>query len=229
MASAILFDLDGTLIDSAADIARALSSLRCARGGTPVMASDVRPLVSLGAEALVDRALGEFATNSADDLAQFREILSALAPDPAVIYSGVIAALQSLLARGHLLTIVTNKPEALSRSLLIQLGLADYFVAIIGGDTTANAKPHPAPLLKALETIGIASDRAIFVGDSPIDAQAAQACAIPFVLFEGGYGADECANESVYARFAEFAALPVIIAGITEQQHFIIAGNRPTG
>lgn len=228
MRSAVLFDLDGTLVDSASDIARALSSLRCARGGAPITASDVRPLVSLGAEVLLQRALGSFATNSVDDLAEFRNILGALSADLTTIYPGAVAALETLVKNGHILAIVTNKPEALSRTLLTQLGLADYFTAIIGGDTTANAKPHPKPLLKALEMTGTPPCRAIFVGDSPIDTQAARACAIPFILFEGGYGAHECANEVVHARFAEFAALPMIIAELIRQQNFIVAGDKPT-
>lgn len=229
MPFAVLFDLDGTLVDSAADIARALSSLRCARGGTAIATADVRPLVSLGAATLVEQALGALATNNTDDLAEFRTILGALPPDPTTVYSGVAAVLGRLPACGHRLAIVTNKPEALSRSLLTQLGLTDYFAAIVGGDTTANAKPHPDPLLKALETIGISSDNAIFVGDSPVDAQAAAACAIPFILFEGGYGVEECANETVHARFAQFAALPAIISGIADERNFMIAANRPTG
>lgn len=228
MQSAVLFDLDGTLVDSAADIARALSSLRLARGGGALRASDVRPLVSLGAEVLLQRTLGSLATNAADDLAAFRASLGGLVADPSALYPGAISALETLASSGHILAIVTNKPEALSRNLLTQLGLVDHLAAIIGGDTAAKAKPHPEPLIMALETIGIPPERAVFVGDSPIDAQAARACAIPFILFEGGYGAHECAEEAVYARFDEFAALPAIIIALTTYQNFVIAGGKPT-
>jgi phosphoglycolate phosphatase len=214
MHSAVLFDLDGTLVDSAADIARALSSVRCARGGTPVTAANVRPLVSLGATTLIRQTLGSLAADPVDDLAEFRATLSALSADPATIYPGVIDALEALISKGHILAIVTNKPETLSRNLISQLGMADHFRAIIGGDTTGQTKPHPEPVWKALETIRISSDRAIFVGDSPIDAQAARACAIPFVLFEGGYGARECASETIHARFGAFAGLSSIIDGL---------------
>jgi phosphoglycolate phosphatase len=229
MRSALLFDLDGTLIDSAADIARALSTLRSARGGTAITAADVRPLVSLGAEILLQRALGPLATDAAGDLAEFRSILGALSADPTALYSGAVTALEALAANGHILAIVTNKPEALTRNLLSQLGLAGHFAAIIGGDTAAKSKPNPEPLLLALDMIGISAAHAIFIGDSPIDAQAARACAIPFVLFEGGYGVDECANEPVHARFVEFAALPLIIADLVMHLNFVVAGNKPTG
>jgi phosphoglycolate phosphatase len=229
MQSALLFDLDGTLVDSAADIARALSALRSARGGTTIAAADVRPLVSLGAEILLQRALGRLATNAACDLAEFRSILGTLSADPKTLYPGAVTALEALAANGHILAIVTNKPEALTRNLLSQLELVGHFAAIIGGDTAAKAKPNPEPLLLALDMIGISAAHAIFVGDSPIDAQAARTCAIPFVLFEGGYGADECANELVHARFVEFAALRGIIADLVTRRNFVIAGNKPTG
>jgi phosphoglycolate phosphatase len=226
--SAVLFDLDGTLVDSAADIARALSTLRLTRGGCALGASDVRPLVSLGAEVLLQRALGSLASNAVDDLAAFRTVLGALTADPLALYPGVVSALKTLTAEGHVLAIVTNKPEALSRNLLTQLGLVDHFAVIIGGDTAAKSKPHPDPLRMALETIGIPSERAIFVGDSPIDAAAARACAIPFILFEGGYGARECAEDAVYARFNEFATLPAIITALATHQNFVVAGRKPT-
>lgn len=229
MRSAVLFDLDGTLLDSASDIARALSSLRCARGGSAISAAEVRPLVSLGANILLERVLGPFATEPSNDLVEFRAILGALSADPTTVYRGAAEALETLVADGHVLAIVTNKPEALSRSLLTQLGLADRFATIVGGDTAGRAKPDPEPLLKALELIGMPASHAVFVGDSPVDAQAAQACAMPFVLYEGGYGAHDCITETVHARFGDFGILPMIITDLVSQPNFVVAGVKLTG
>jgi phosphoglycolate phosphatase len=208
----LLFDLDGTLVDSAAGIASALSTILRERGGSAVGPEVVRPMVSLGADALVRGALGEHARDTAQDLAAFRAVLRELAPDPASVFPGVRKALADFTTAGYPMAIVTNKPEGLSRALLQDLNLIDYFSAIVGGDTAANSKPDPAPVILALARIGVASDRAMFIGDSEVDAGAALACRIPFLLYEGGYGALACHSDHVHARFDDFSQLSGLIA-----------------
>lgn len=168
----------------------------------------VRGWISLGADALVASALGVAATDPARDLIRFRELL---ASTPAVredIYPGVGAALAALRDAGVHLAIVTNKPRMLSERLLSDLGLAHRFGAIIGGDSAADSKPYPAPLHMALAAIGGRAASACLVGDSVIDAQAAAAAAIPFYLYGPGYGAAECPDDLVTARFEHFGSLP---------------------
>jgi phosphoglycolate phosphatase len=184
---ALLFDLDGTLVDSAPDIAIALSILSERRGGPAIAPTIVRPLVSLGAATLVSRALGTFARGDAD-LEEFRKVLGKLSPNPDDIFPYVRDVLCDLHSAGRRMAVVTNKPEGLSRSLLEKLSLSQFFSAIIGGDTTAFAKPHPLPLQTALKALNATERDAIFIGDSDVDAEAALRCSIPFILFRGGYG-----------------------------------------
>lgn len=210
MARALLFDLDGTLVDSARDIARALSVVAARRGAAPIETVTVRPLVSQGAEVLVRTALADVAGDGAADLAEFRTVLAGQPVDPSIVYSGVDAAIAELSAAGHPMAIVTNKPEALARLLLDGVGLAQYFGAVVGGDTAERAKPDPAPLLHALDALGATAAEAIFIGDSDVDAAAARRCGMPFLLFEGGYGG-AIEDSDVAARFPAFADLPSLI------------------
>lgn len=207
----LLFDLDGTLVDSAGGIAAALSMVRAERGAKPVDAESVRPWISLGAEALVARALGAHAGDLAADLARFRKVLSELPADPDCLYPNVRETLDLLASAPFAMAVITNKPEGLSRGLLAELNLVDRFVTIVGGDTTACPKPDPAPVRHALAALDAGPEQAILIGDSGIDAAAARAFSIPFLLFQGGYGAQECDPADVAGSFTSFHDLPALI------------------
>lgn len=211
---ALLFDLDGTLVDSARDIARALSIVSAARGGAPVAAATVRPLVSQGAPTLVREALGAFASDPVADLNEFRQVLAGLPVDRAILYPGVEEALTALAAKGHAIAIVTNKPEGLARALLVAVGIDRHFAAVVGGDTAEAPKPDRAPVDSALTKLGARAEDALFIGDSDVDAATARRCDIPFILFEGGYGAADCMPVDIAVAFADFGQLPGIIAGL---------------
>ena len=208
---AALFDLDGTLVDSAPGIVRALNQVRAERGGEPLQAAAVRPWISLGADALVAAALGPFARRPDEDLQAFRSRLLDLPADPADVYPGVTEALEALADAGLQMAVVTNKPEGLSVALLDQLDLSRWFGAVVGGDTTARPKPDPAPSRAALQALGREPDGTVFVGDSRVDADAADGIGMPFYLYEGGYGAADCPDALVAARFARFAELPGLL------------------
>ena len=205
----LLFDLDGTLVDSALAIALALSA--AADGVAPVDPERVRPLVSQGVGTLVGTILGSPDSRLADDIAEFRRQLVKLQANRADLYPGVAKCMTALQARGHPMAIVTNKPEVLARKLIADMRLDGHFGAIIGGDTCSVAKPDPAPLLHALEVLGAPRRGAVMIGDSAVDAKAADASRIRFVLFEGGYGAHECHEQPVWARFADFGELLPIL------------------
>jgi len=207
----LLFDLDGTLVDSAGGIAAALSRVRGERGAGPITADIVRPWISLGADALVARALGEHARDPAADLACFRAILSELPSDPDCVYPDVVETLDRLARTGFAMAVITNKPERLSRGLLADLNLGERFVEVVGGDTTAHAKPHPAPMRHILAALDAQPEQTILIGDSAVDAAAARVFAVPFLLFDGGYGAGECDPADVAGHFAAFRDLPALI------------------
>lgn len=215
---ALLFDLDGTLADSARPIAAALSTVNRARGGDAVDLDDVRRWVSLGAERLVANALGGRARDPADDVATFRRMLGDIRNGPELLYPGVADALHGFSAAGAVLGVVTNKPVDLAWALLRDMAIDTLFGAVVGGDSTMHAKPHPAPMALALSLVGVAVDGGVpagtclYVGDSDVDAAAARGAGIPFVLFTGGYGAEACAPADVAARFDTFAQLPGLIA-----------------
>lgn len=210
--SALLFDLDGTLVDSALDIVTALSRLSAERGGGPVATAKVRALVSQGVNVLVSQALGDVAGDGVADVAAFRAILRTIEPDPAMIFPGVTDALAMLGRNGHRCAIVTNKPEGLARQLVEQLDLARFFDDIVGGDTLELAKPHPDPLRHAMERLDAHAATTFMIGDSPVDGKAAAAAGVRFVLYQGGYDADACDHVPVSARFADFADLAGIVA-----------------
>jgi len=209
---ALLFDLDGTLVDSAQGIAAALTILRVSRGGLPVSELEVSPLVSRGVSTLVACTLGARARDDMSDVAEFRRILRDIPADPATIYPGVPDALQKLCGVGLVCGVVTNKPERLSRQLLVDLDLAQYFSVIVGGDTLPVCKPDPAPLQHAVHLLGGKVSEALMIGDSNVDAAAAAAAGMPFLLFEGGYGPAQCDDTSVAGRFVAFADLPSLVA-----------------
>jgi phosphoglycolate phosphatase len=211
----LLFDLDGTLVDSAITIAAALSDLSKSRGGDAIPVERVRRLVSKGAAALVHEALGALAGNSDADVGAFRAILATIPAEPGIVFPGVVAALQSLRGTGHRCAVVTNKPEALARLLLDQLDLARFFPVIVGGDTLAVCKPSPAPLRHALAAIGAPGQAVLMIGDSAVDARAAAAAGLPFLLYEHGYEADGCTSEAVAATFAHFRDLPAAIGKVS--------------
>lgn len=209
---ALLFDLDGTLVDSAADIARALSIVSQSRGGSDIDPAVVRPLVSCGAAVLVRCALGSVAGDEIGDLADFRKALGSLPPDQTIIFDGVKAALRALADVGFSMAVVTNKPEALSRHLLQGLVLDHFFAAIVGGDSAILPKPDRAPLDLARQQMGMAAAAGVMIGDSSVDAAAAKAGGVPFILYEAGYGAQECAEGDVARRFDHFSDLPRILS-----------------
>ena len=188
---AVLFDLDGTLLDSAPDFVAVLDQMRQRRGLEPVAACAVRPVVSKGARAML--GVGFPALDDAQRLAlvpEFLDTYQALIGQHAQLFEGVAAMLEALEAAGTRWGIVTNKPEYLARLILPQLGWEGRCAVLIGGDTLSERKPHPLPLQVAAERIGVPAPACVYVGDDERDIQAARAAQMPSVAALWGYRLD---------------------------------------
>lgn len=212
---AVIFDLDGTLIDSAPDLLNAANGMLAALKAPPLELAQLRRFIGNGTPKLVERSLkarelpAEGAAHAAAH-ADFMKRYMAAPTAETTIYPGVIAALEALRAAGHLMAICTNKPESPARSVLADLGMAPYFSAIVGGDTLRVRKPDPAPLLAALTPLGASS--AVFVGDSEIDAETARLAGIAFGLYTEGYRKSPVGDLHHAFAFDDFGDLPGFIA-----------------
>lgn len=185
----VAFDLDGTLADTAPDLAAALNHTLVRLGRPAVEPGQIRHLVGHGARALLRRGLamsGEAGEDLVDEgFGHFIDFYAANICVGTRCYEGLDAALDTLRARGVRLAICTNKGERLSHLLVEAIGWTGWFDAIVGGDTLAVRKPDPAPLREAIARAG--GGRAAFVGDSIVDADTARAAQLPFVAVGFGF------------------------------------------
>lgn len=205
------FDLDGTLVDTAEDVAHATNHALSLAGLAPLAVDTVRRFVGGGARRTLLRALRE----SAGDVALTDTLLphliehyAAHIADHSRPYPAVEATLDQLADAGARLAICTNKKEELARLLIEALGWQDRFAAIVGADSVRALKPDPAPLAAMIAQAGGCST--LFVGDSDNDTRAAQALGIPVVLFTSGYGEPfDPLSLRADAIIASFDALPI--------------------
>lgn len=208
----IIFDLDGTLIDSAADIHLAASKVLAARGAAPITRDQARGFVGHGAGVFVQRmmaAVGLPTGQQPQILAEFLHYYES-AVHLTTLYPGVLAALDQLAGDGWTMGLCTNKPLGPTRAVLAHFGLETRFAAIIGGDSLPQRKPAPEPLWACLAALGC--KKALFVGDSEVDAEAAHAAGMKLALYTEGYRKTPVADLVPHASFADFAALPGIAA-----------------
>ncbi len=209
---AIIFDLDGTLLDSAPDIATALNAVMVEDGYEAFSLAEVISFIGLGLAHLVGLACaargidqGSVPQLSARVLAGYTAQNGAHAR----LYPNVLESLKALKTRGHVLGICTNKPLGAAQVNLTHFGLEGLFDVVIGGDSCAERKPHPQPLLAACEGLG---PRAIFVGDSEVDEETARRAGLDFLFFTQGYCKVPVESLSFVAKFDDFAELGAVIA-----------------
>lgn len=184
----IVFDLDGTLVDSRRDLADAANALIVERGGEPQPEDAVGGMVGEGAAMLVRRALTA-AGLPLDDAAlpRFLELYDERLLNTTVAYDGIPQAVESL-SREATLAVLTNKPLAPSRRILDALRLAPYFVETIGGDSTLPRKPDPASLRHLMSSHGASPSTTVLVGDSRVDLETARAAEAGICLVRYGFG-----------------------------------------
>jgi phosphoglycolate phosphatase len=204
----VAFDLDGTLADTAPDLAASLNHVLGELGRPVVDPASVRHLVGQGARALIRKGLAT-SGDAPEDLVErgYPLYLDHYAANICVgtrFYPAVEAAMDALAARGARLAICTNKPERLTRLLVDALGWAGRFAAIVGADSLPVRKPDPLPLLEAVARAG--GGRAAFVGDSITDAETARAAGLPFVAVSFGFSdrpVGQLGADAVIDSFAE--------------------------
>lgn len=187
----VTFDLDGTLLDTIADLAEGCRLMLEEVGAPPRSQAEVHSFVGKGMAVLVERCLTHERAPSAEQLhaaiESFKRHYAAVNGRYTLIYPGVLEGLQAWQASGVRMGVVTNKPGMFTEALLERMGLAAYFDVIVSGDTTAHKKPHPEPILHACRLFGVRPDRNLHVGDSENDILAARAAGSPAFCVPYGY------------------------------------------
>jgi phosphoglycolate phosphatase len=209
----IVFDLDGTLVETAPDLMGTLNVLLARDGIAPLSVTEARSLIGQGAKALLARGFAAGGRPLAEPqlsrlFDDFIDHYLAHIADESRPFDGVIAALDSLQSDGARLAICTNKRTDLSIALMSALGLAERFVAIVGADAAPAPKPDGRHLTTAIERAGGRADRAVMVGDSASDARAARNAGVPLVLVSFGYTDVPAADLQPDVLIDHFDALP---------------------
>ena len=189
---AVLFDLDGTLVDSAPDLIAALTTL-ADQHQLPLLAAEsvLAGRAGQGARVLIRHGLGEFPAEREEALlAGFLGLYASSIWRHSRLYPGIRELLDALGEQSRPLAVVTNKTERLARLLLAQAGLLDRFACLVGGDTSSAPKPDPAPVLAACSALGVTPDRAVMVGDSEADMLAARNAGSRGIAVRWGYAGD---------------------------------------
>jgi phosphoglycolate phosphatase len=186
----ILFDLDGTLIDSAPDLHDAVNHMLADLGRAPLTLEQVVGMIGNGVPTLVTRALAASPGAEVEHAAAMARFNAAYDANPTrltVIYPGVPETLARLAAMGRDLVVCTNKHEKSARHILDALGLARHVSHLVGGDSLPFRKPDPRVVTLTLEQLGVAPQNAVLVGDSEVDGATAEGAGVDFILMTYGY------------------------------------------
>jgi phosphoglycolate phosphatase len=210
---AVVFDLDGTLLDTAPDLCGALNELLAEHGRPTIPLDHLGPLIGDGAAKMVERgfaASGDVPADFTGLVRRFVEIYSGRIAAETRPFPGVITCLDRLRAAGLRLAVCTNKTTSLTESLLAALDLARYFPVVVGGDGPAR-KPDPRHLLAVTDRLGVAPGAALMVGDSINDVAAAKAAGIKVVAVTFGYTTTPAAELGADAVIDSFDELPRLV------------------
>ncbi len=219
----IVFDLDGTLIDSAPDIADAVNALLAELGKPALSLAAVKGMIGDGAPVLLARALAasDVGINAADLMPRFKRFYDAAATRRTILYPMVREILERFRREERRLAVCTNKPGGATRLVLDHFGLTPLFHAIIGGDSLPERKPSKEPLFAAISGAGgeaaSAGTSALMVGDSHTDLATAKAGGVPAIIIPSGYGRPaDLQADGPFHQIARFADLPALIASLDQ-------------
>lgn len=212
--TALAFDLDGTLIDSAPDLCAALNRVLTELGRPTVSLAQVKErFAGDGVRLLVGRALAATGAEASEEetarhVTRFLEIYEAIPATPAQLYPGVAETLAQLKAEGFRLGLCTNKPQQATETLLPQLGLQGLFDCVVGGDALPVRKPDAGHLRAVLDRLGGTQASSVMIGDNDNDAAVAAGCGVPFIAMAYGYPRVPVAELGAALVLERFANLP---------------------
>jgi len=222
IAPIVVYDLDGTLADTAADLIGALNAVLVRQGVAPLPVENAGSLLGAGGRALIERGFAasgrELGPSKLEALfGDFLAHYNAHIVQHTRLFPGADAALEKLAGDGFIQAVCTNKLAGSAKLLLEKLGVADRFAFVCGQDTFGVAKPDPKPLLLTIESAGGSRERAIMVGDSLTDVRAARAAGVPVIAVDFGYTdvpVYELAPDRIISHFRE---LPSALEGLMER------------
>ena len=207
----LVFDLDGTLVDSVMDLRAALNEVLRERGHRALSRAEVKHMIGEGVPALVARALAASGADPAEApmaLPRFLEIYEANPTQLSRPYPGVSETLATLRRRGYRTAICTNKPQQATLAVMQGLDLLPLFDGVAGGDRFPVRKPHPGHLLQLIAELGARPEASAMIGDNENDAAAARSAAVPLVLVRYGYARVEPESLMADALLDHFSELP---------------------
>ncbi|MFC1778371.1 phosphoglycolate phosphatase [Pseudomonadota bacterium] len=223
--TAIVWDLDGTLVDSAPDLASALNTVLDMRGFFTLSINEVRAMIGNGVPKLVERGFNAVGvrldTDQLDELvAIFAKQYAACATERTRPYPHIVETLEEIHAMNIPMGVCTNKPEAFTRQILEGLGLAKYFSSVVGGDSTSTRKPDPQPVLACLRGLVSEPASSLMIGDSVHDVHAAHAAGVTIGVVPWGYRSAPVEELGADFVLHDLAVLPGLIrnAGQVRQQ-----------
>lgn len=215
-AKAVIFDLDGTLVDTLPDMMAALNTSLARHGHPPAPIKQVLSQLHGGLEAMVCAALAVDHIGKGDArqvLGLFEDLYLEDIASRSMVYPGVIGLLDVLRQEGVRLGVCTNKPEAMAKTLLAGLDIDGCFEVVVGADTCATRKPSPEPLLHALSILGALGQEAWMVGDSMVDVACARAASVSCAIYAAGYGMLPASEDGSYRLFNQYDELSSLIRG----------------
>lgn len=217
----IIFDLDGTLIDSARLTGAIIDRMLDERGiGARADRALIRQMDAVGGEAMIAAVMGEYSANPAAEIEEFRALHRDIAVPQDLPFPGVRAALAALETSGIGLAICSNKPQFLCEKILAALGLAEHFAVIVGSAPGRARKPAPDAALLALEGVGGTVTNTLYFGDSAIDVATARAAGLPVALAAWGYGTAEARQAKPRPPVVE--TMSVLVDGVAGHGRSII-------
>jgi phosphoglycolate phosphatase len=211
----LIFDLDGTLVDSVPDLTASLNEVLREHGYAPFSVAEVKPMIGDGVAMLVARgfaARGAGPDEATAAMPRYTAIYEANATNSSRPFPGVPETLADLRLKGYRTAVCSNKPQRACEIMLAELGIAGLFDGVAGGDRFAVRKPHPGHLLSLIEALGADPARAAMIGDSENDAASALAAGLPLMLMSYGYARGDVAALGANRVLERFGELPGALA-----------------